>query len=1185
MRFENLSTHFEEILQRESERVSIGDLRVVGSTNPSALAFLIAHLQNRDLCSMPQLVVFPDSQLAQAFIDDVYFFDPLKAQNLVHFLPHFDVELNSGLDPKTEIIAQRIQFLWRAQNAKPSEIFVCSIESLLQKTLPFAELANKKMVLRKNSIWDDSMIKNLQDWGFSQVPFVEDFGQFSVRGGLVDLFSPTLSTPVRIELFGDRVESLRTFSAETQISLKEISQIELVPAREVTWSEQSHEKVLERIYEFMKGKKISTQHRDEFFFSLNKQNYVEGIDFLLPFFYEKLESPLDHFSVAFSLWLVDPDACLQSSDRLGEEGQKSFEEISQLIRPEFSQLYSNFTPDLFAGADRRLEFRPHSAMEELNPSVQQNENQPTTEVSFFSSDLKEFNLQFSQNQPGSDLWLSTLKQKIFSLQKEGYFIFLTLKNHSQLERMRLFLEKCGLPFLIAEKEDRNWQTWLEALRQDPKMVYLIEGGLTSSLRLKEENLVFIREETLFGKKTRVQRKSPANEFFEKSKQLHFGDLKPGDYVVHTKHGIGLYEGLKLMPIQGVENEFIQLTYKDKDKLYLPIYRIDQIQKYAGAESANLTLDKLGGQGFEKTKVAVRGHVRDLAHDLLQLYAKRKDLSRPSFSFEPTVISAFESTFPFEETDDQLRAIQDVYSDLQSTKPMDRLVCGDVGFGKTEVALRAAFLAIQSGKQVALLAPTTVLTFQHFETFKRRYAQWPIEIRALNRFIESQDIKKSLKELKEGKIQMLIGTHRLLSKDVQFNNLGLLIIDEEQKFGVLHKERIRKLKADVDTLTLSATPIPRTLNMSLMGLRDLSLITSAPQDRLPTRTFVSEWNEDTIRKSIQSEIQRGGQVFFIHNRVQSIYRVADELRQLIPDVRLRVAHGQMEEHELEKTMIEFFQHEIDLLLCTTIIESGIDIPRANTMFIDQAQMMGVSQLYQLRGRVGRSKQRAYCYLLLPRGRKIDKDAQDRLKVLQENTALGSGIRIAQYDLELRGAGDILGEDQSGHIQAVGYEMYLDLLNEAVLELKGEPIPDAPIDPEINLRIQALIPESFIGDLRVRLSYYKSLSEIKSPQDLETIETELKDRFGELPDPVLNLMGVMLIRQLCKELGIKDLSAGTKSVSLVLIDRTPLKTETILKLISRENKKYSITPDQRLNIRINNIKWMSVYEELKYLQTLA
>ena len=639
-----------------------------------------------------------------------------------------------------------------------------------------------------------------------------------------------------------------------------------------------------------------------------------------------------------------------------------------------------------------------------------------------------------------------------------------------------------------------------------------------------------------------------------------------------------------MSINGIDSEFITLSYKEGDKLYLPIYRINQIQKYSGPAGERL-IDKLGGTQWTKVKSRVRNALRDVANDLLELYAKRAQIHREPFPSNDGEFLQFEAAFPYDETDDQIKSINDIVADMTSDKPMDRLVCGDVGFGKTEVAMRAAFKAIEGRKQVAVLAPTTVLSFQHLETFTKRFKGWPVTIRALNRFVPTAEARKTAVELKEGKVDFVIGTHRLLSKDIQFKDLGLMIIDEEQRFGVTHKEKIKRFKTNVDTLTLSATPIPRTLNMSLVGMRDLSIINTPPVDRLPTRTFVTKFDAETIGKAITSEIQRGGQVFFLHNRVQSIQGVVDELRQIVPNARIRFGHGQMDEHELEKVMVDFFNHSIDVLVCTTIIEAGIDNPRANTMFIDNAHQFGLSQLYQLRGRVGRSKDRAYCYLLIPANKRIEADAQERLKIIQENTELGSGIRIAPIMILSFAARAISSaKTQSGQIDAVGYEMYLELLEEAIKESKGEEVYEQ-IEPDINVRIAALIPDNYIPDIRIRLSYYKALARISSPEDIERIEEELADQFGKLPDQVLNLMGLMLIRHHCKKLGIRDLSSGPKNIALAFTDRTPLPPQRVVQLAQQDPKRYSLTPDMRLNIRMGNLSWPNIYDELLSLEKLC
>ncbi|MEQ1876976.1 MAG: transcription-repair coupling factor, partial [Bdellovibrionia bacterium] len=618
--------------------------------------------------------------------------------------------------------------------------------------------------------------------------------------------------------------------------------------------------------------------------------------------------------------------------------------------------------------------------------------------------------------------------------------------------------------------------------------------------------------------------------------------------------------------------------------FLPVYKISQIQRFSSAANVQ-TLDRLGGTSWKKATIKVRSHLREVAGELLKLYAERSQVERDPYPSPDDEYRAFEAFFPYAETEDQLKAIDAILSDLSKSKPMDRLICGDVGFGKTEVAMRAAFKVAQSGKQVAVLVPTTTLAIQHLETFRKRFKKWPVRIGGFSRFTSTSESSKVISELKEGKLDIVIGTHRLFSRDIEYKDLGLLIVDEEQKFGVTHKEKIRKMRIHVDTLALSATPIPRTLNMSLMGIRDLSLINTPPQDRLPTRTFVVRNNPEVIRKAIQSEIARGGQVLYVHNRIQSIYGLQDELKSIVPGVNIRVGHGQMDEKELENTIIGFFNNEFQVLLCTTIIESGMDIPRANTMIVDRSDTFGLSQLYQLRGRVGRGQERAYCYLMIPSNVKLDPDAQERLKVLQENTALGSGLKIAHYDMELRGTGDILGEDQSGHISAVGYDLYLELLEDALREIRGDRKTSETVDPEINLRIPAFIPDEYIPDIRVRLTFYKMLSDAKTPQAIDRIEEDLRDRFGEAPEAALNLLGISLIRQLCQDLLIKDVSLGPKNLLLTFSEKTALSPEKIIQLAMRPEKKYRLSPNNRVSVRMEKQSWVQVHEELTYLKNMV
>lgn len=1171
---ENLNLHLETILERE---LALGRKRVTvtGTSSPTLLSLLLSQLNHKKIINLPHLVVVSSYSEALKFQQALQAFD--SSQN-IEILPGFDVSPYSNLDPRAQNTSDRLRFLFRAQNARPGDLFVAPISSLLQLTLPFKVLKNASFRFEVGQDFPIELHTFLASLGYQAAPLVEDVGQYSIRGGIVDIFSPAHEKPIRIELFGESIESLRFFSPADQRSQDETRQFFLIPCREALFTDENLERVVQLFSDSWRDRDVDRTEAEEMLRALSRKQLTNGFDFLLPFFYANLDSPLDHFSSPLHIWLLDPVALARQSDQLIAELKNDFNASTRhVIRPPADSFFTPIEDLQWPGDSNFFEFS------NLETQSYAQESSHVGQIHYLTQTVLDLSNPLQAQTPGNDLWLSTLKNKLSTWKNEHYRIFIGVKNKSQAERLRLLLEKIDWTVQVTDPQEAHWHTWLEQQDRQDKTLHVLPRVLPESLRIAEDRIVLLRDEDLLGKKQRLRDYSATDDFQKQAKRLSFGDLKPGDTVVHIQHGIGVYEGLRVMNIGGVESEFIQVGYKDKDKLYLPVYRVGQLQRYSGAAQTTV-LDKLGGPGWEKTKSKVKGHIRDLAADLLQLYAKRAELTRPKFEVHEQDFAAFEASFPFDETADQLRAINDFIKDMTSPKPMDRLICGDVGFGKTEVAMRAAFLAAHNKKQVAILAPTTVLTFQHFETFKKRFHGWPLEIRELNRFVSNADVKKTLVDLKAGKVDIIVGTHRLLSKDVEFKDLGLLIVDEEQKFGVAHKERIKKLKTSIDTLAMSATPIPRTLNMSLMGVRDLSIINSAPVDRLPTRTFICKFDEETIRKAVEAEISRGGQVYFIHNRVQSIYGLADEIRQIVPQARIRVGHGQMDEEELEKTMVAFFNHEIDVLVCTTIVESGMDIPRANTMFIDQAQMMGLSQLYQLRGRVGRSKQRAYCYLILPRGKKLDKEAQERLKVIQENTALGSGIRIAQYDLELRGAGNILGENQSGHINAVGYELYMDLLNEAVHQLKGEEIQEMDLDPEINLRVPAMIPESYIGDIRIRLSYYKALADIQSHEDLEKIEEELKDQFGEIPEPALNLMGLMLIRSQCRHLGVKDIGAGLKNISLKFSEKTKLKPETAISLAMRENKKYSITPDNRLNIRMNTISWPAVYEELQYLLKL-
>lgn len=1169
--WQTTNTRLEDILLRGVQK-NKKLFNILGATSGPAASYFLSQSLSKEIICLPRIVVVSGLASALSFQQQLAFFSP---QLRSHILRPWDISPFSGLSPSPEVRNSRAEFLYWASQAQNNDIFIAPISALLQLSSPFHSFNVRCKKLQLGDELPEDLMSYLNSLGYQSAPVVEDVGQYSLRGGIVDIFSPAETLPIRLELFGDQIESLRTFSIADQRSLSEISCLHLIPIYEFELSDNTIESIIKNLRADFAKRAVTPTDADETIRSISLKTYFSGCELLLPYCYEKLSSVLDHFSSELNLFLLDRAEISRAADEYVQELESEYRSnknnASVLFSPE---------PDLIITKFENLPWPADSNFFNFsNLSFLENEKPDEERITYSSLPLTEFILLSQNLPPTSDAWIKAAKPKIISWIESGYKIFISVKNQTQIDRLKALFQKMELPLDIAGQDEYLWDKWVE----NPHLITAIPRPFTETCLLTEEHVIFLRCDDFFGKKQRSSSQNAYEQFSSKAKSLAFGDLKPNDLVVHVKHGIGIYEGLKIMNISGVDSEFIQIAYKDKDKLYLPVYRVGQLQKFSGAAQTGV-LDKLGGTAWEKTKIKVRAHLRDIAAELLQLYAKRTEVTRPPMPIDEIIYNQFEKGFPYEETNDQLKAIADIQKDFSDSKPMDRLICGDVGFGKTEVSMRAAFQAVQNKKQVAVLAPTTVLTFQHLETFKKRFSGWNFEIRSLNRFVSTADQKKTLAELKEGKVDIIIGTHRLLSKDVVFKDLGLLIIDEEQKFGVTHKEKIKKFKTEVDTLTLSATPIPRTLNMSFTGMRDLSIINTAPVDRLPTRTFISKFDPELIRKGIQSEIARGGQVYFIHNRIQSIYGLADELKQIAPEARIRVAHGQMNEEELEAAMLAFFHHEIDVLICTAIVESGMDVPNANTMFIDQAHMFGLSQLYQLRGRVGRSKARAFCYLLLPKNLKIEKTAQERLKVIQENSALGSGIRIAQYDLELRGAGNILGDTQSGHVNSVGYELYMDLLNETLAEAKGEPIADRDLDPEINLKVPALIPDVYISDIRIRLSYYKALSEISSQEELDRIEDELKDQFGPIPEPVINLMGLMLIRKQCKDLGVRDISAGLKNISLIFTERTKLKPETAIQLAMRENKKYSITPDQRLNIRMNNITWSNVYEELNYLLTL-
>lgn len=1158
----NILADLESNLARAEKASGDKSVHIVGSQSTVALASILASPDFIEFHKKPQVVVVPSNAHAHDLEQSLCFFNPdIK----VHILEGFDVSPYSGLYPNFKSIAQRIYWLYRAQYSTGGEVFIAPVQYLVQKTLPRELVDQFTTTLKINDEISASFFKKLADLGYQNSPRVEDVGQFSMKGGIVDIFSPAHENPIRIELFGDFIESLRFFNPESQRTLDQTTELVVLPVREVLFQENSQELVLKNLNEKYKSGAYTKEFKEQIYESLMMKRFFHGIDFLIPYFHEKLDSPLDYFTSKICLYHLDPLEITRQYDKFISELKSEYDTAKdESISPDPERIYGSLESEKAPEGSISISVSPIELIE-----ADQEKSENDLHLYFKSSS---FNIRSVEKQEIFD----ELKKKIGELQSLKRKIIISTHTLSQAERVKILLEKFEMNFNLHSEEFTDFSTVLES---DRDLIEIVPRPLPDSIVFETENVAFLREEDFFGKKEvrkpRAQKNSSAY-----SKSIILSDLKIGDYIVHSEFGIGIYEGLKTMNVGGVESEFIQIKYHGDDKLYLPVYRISLIRKFSGAA----TVDKLGGSAWKKTKVKVRNHLKDVASELLALYAKRSQVTRPPFKIEDIDYKTFEGQFTYDETPDQLEAIDSILNDMHKETPMDRLICGDVGFGKTEVAMRAAFRCAQDQRQVAVLVPTTILSFQHFESFKKRFKHWPLHIEMLSRFTTTAKAREVVEGLKSGKVDIVIGTHRVLSKDIQFKNLGLLIVDEEHKFGVTHKEKIKKLKNAVDTIAMSATPIPRTLNMSLMGIRDLSLINTAPQDRLPVRTFICKFEESVIKKAIENEVQRGGQVYFLHNRVQSIAEVAHQLQELCPDVRLKYAHGQMDEDELEKTMISFFKQEFDVLVSTTIIESGMDVQKANTIIIDRADTLGLSQLYQLRGRVGRSNERAYCYLVIPKSGAIDPVAQERLKVLQENTELGSGLRIAHHDLELRGAGNILGEEQAGHANAVGYELYIELLEQALKEARGEDTQKDELEPEINLRIPALIPHDYIPDIRVRMGYYNALSQIESPDDMDRFEADLSDQFGRVPEQVMNLMGMMLLKKYCKDLAVRDLSAGTKSISLAFTDFTPVKSDVMIELVTGRPKKYSITPDSRLIVQMEEISWPKIYSELNSILSM-
>jgi transcription-repair coupling factor (superfamily II helicase) len=991
----------------------------------------------------------------------------------------------------------------------------------------YADLAR---VVRRGEMLDpERLVEHLRLAGYNQVDVVEMPGEFAHRGGLLDVYPPELERPVRIELFGDEVESIRKFDPATQRSAAATEEVALLPLTETPVNEDT----LAAINARLTGHRLAGD--DEAIESAIRSIGVSvfpGWELFAPV--AGAEHNFFDLLPGATVVLDEPDDLKETQDawwtKLNEVHERSL--IGNLVRPE--DLY--LSPEQWADV---LQYSATIAVEQLGiegPDEGEHlvmQSQPT--MRFHGS-------------------VAAMTEEVGKLTREGKRVMFAVSSTGEVERLADVFNEYNLSFRIGSRTPRpGAEVYVDEstyFTDDVAATTIVKAYVPEGVALPDANLILFGSRDLFDEPEvsvgRPQRqKSKVSAFLS-----DFRDLAVGDYVVHVEHGIGQYQGLKEVPQEdGANAEFMVLEYAEGARLYVPLTRLDLVQKYRSSEGVKPVLNRLGTQQWQKTKARVKKAMKDMAEELLKLYAVRKTAEGHAFAADTEWQREFEDAFEFSETEDQMNAIVDVKHDMEAVTPMDRLLCGDVGYGKTEVAMRAAFKSVSDSRQVAVLAPTTVLVFQHFNTFKQRLAAFPIKIDMLSRFRTPKQQKETLAGLEAGELDIVIGTHRLLSKDVKFPNLGLVIVDEEQRFGVRHKERLKQLRKEVDVLTMSATPIPRTLHMSLLGLRDMSVIETPPKDRMAIQTVVAAWDEKLIRSAIEKELERGGQVYFVHNRVESIHDIADKIREMVPKARILVGHGQMGEAELERVMLAFMRHEADILIATTIIENGLDIPLCNTILINRADRHGLSELYQLRGRVGRSDRRAYAYLLIPPDRDLTDLARRRLAALKEFSDLGAGFKIAALDLELRGAGNLLGGEQSGHIEAVGFELYTTMLERTVRELKGEVETEVP-ETQLNLGLNIRIPAEYIKEENQRLRMYKRVAGVETEAQLTDVAGELGDRYGTPPPPVRNLLEYATLKLLSQRLGVAQIERRRDAVSIRFAEKANIDLERLARFVHGE-----------------------------------
>lgn len=1062
----------------------------------------------------------------------------------IYLYPAKDIIFYSADIRGNAIVSERLKILKALIERKPVTV-VATIDGGMDKLLPLNFLADQVIRIREEGSLDlVDIAKQLTQLGYERQGQVENPGEFAVRGGIIDIYPLTEEVPYRIELWGDQIDSIRTFDVSTQRSIERVSTAVIYPAAEIVLKEDLIVKGIKKIEQQSKDYAATlrkeqkteeaariTRLTEEFKENLESFQGLVNLDSYINFFYEKTCSFFDYFQNDSSVVFIDEPS------RIVEKGEAVFTEFSESMIGRIEKGYI-----LPSQMDVIYDYKELLAnMNRKNAILISMMDHKVAQLSV----KKKFDITAKSVNPYNNNFELLLKD-LMNWKKNGYRVLLLSSSRTRAQRLAEDIRQNDLPAIYSEDVQRD------SVKGEIVVLY---GNLHRGFEYPLIKLVIISESDIFGAEKKKRKKKTNYE----GKQIQsFTDLNVGDYVVHENHGLGIYRGIEKIEVDKVSKDYVKIEYGGGGVLYILATGLDVIQKYASGDARKPKLNKLNSVEWKNTKVRVKGAVKEIAKDLVELYAKRQAKEGHPFCKDTVWQQEFEEMFPYEETQDQLNAIEDTKRDMESRKIMDRLICGDVGYGKTEIAIRAAFKAVSGGKQVVFLVPTTILAQQHYNTFVQRMMNFPISIDMLSRFKSPADQKKALERLKKGQLDILIGTHRVLSQDVQFKDLGLLIVDEEQRFGVGHKEKIKQLKGNVDVLTLSATPIPRTLHMSLVGIRDMSVLEEPPVDRLPIQTFVLEHNDEMIREAINRELARGGQVYYVHNRVNGIDEVANAIAKIVPDANVAFAHGQMNEHSLEKIMYDFINGEIDVLVSTTIIETGLDISNVNTMIIDDADRLGLSQLYQLRGRVGRSNRTSYAFLMYKRDKLLKEIAEKRLQAIKEFTELGSGFKIAMRDLEIRGAGNLLGAEQSGHMEAVGYDLYCKMLNDAVKTLKGETIEEENFDTSIDLDVDAFIPATYIKNEMQKLDMYKRVAGIENEEEFMDMQEELLDRFGDLPTSVNNLLNIAFLKALAHQVYILDLKQKGSEVMLKMFPKAKLQVEKIPDLLGKYANSLKLTP---------------------------